>query len=339
MRASCTDECYGAFGLVGLAGAACEDCARKSCADLVRACVRSSASSPDGAPAASGEVGDCERLVACTLSNIDPATGNDCLGKHLAGLVPARDLTDCLHHAACSDCPVAGADFRCVGGFHWRASTGESIDYGLIYKDTKGVPFANLSVSSCAIADCATCTQVSPTKTDSNGLAHVRLPILDNVGFRGCFLSEDSAPSSDPTEPMLLVLGRPLTAPEGWITDEQFSKSYLTVLSTIAKQTFDPTRAQLGVLSIDCGNYNGAGVAVDIDLKYDARFYVPSALPDITATTTGPNGQAGFINVTPTATNVAHVTATFGGRVVATQDVPVRAGWLTLVWLYPDAKG
>ena len=92
------------------------------------------------------------------------------------------------------------------------------------------------------------------------------------------------------------------------------------------------------LLAIDCGNYNGEGVSVDIDATYGARFYLPAELPDTSATQTGPNGQAGFVNVTPPPTGLVHVTGTSGGKIVATQDVPVRSGWLTLLWLFPDAK-
>jgi hypothetical protein len=72
----------------------------------------------------------------------------------------------------------------------------------------------------------------------------------------------------------------------------------------------------------------------------EKRFYFPAEVPDASATATSGNGLAGFANVTPPPGGFVKITAknASDGKVVATQNtVPVRAGWLTVLWLYPDS--
>ena len=143
-------------------------------------------------------------------------------------------------------------------------------------------------------------------------------------------LADDIAPSlffrrgeAPPSDPFEVEIGG-------------LSPTTLTAFAGVTGAVNDPERGHLVLTGRDCNAELAAGLQFEVDTADGTSTiaYLDGALPSTDATETDPSGRAGILDVPPGPVVVRSILAETG-EVVATREVFIRPGHLTLIGMIP----
>jgi hypothetical protein len=95
----------------------------------------------------------------------------------------------------------------------------------------------------------------------------------------------------------------------------------------------DPALGFLAIRSFDCAGIPATNVVLSKEGAGD-RWYLNDGLPSVTATSTGSEGYAGFVNV-PLGLTSIDVMAPTGRSISGSRSLVVRQGWFSTMFVLP----
>jgi hypothetical protein len=205
------------------------------------------------------------------------------------------------------------------------AGNAPRIVYSVQFVDlSSGDVYRNIEVRACPLTD-VNCTNpvASGLRVDAEGWVDV--PLFE--GFTG-YLEV----TSQETIPYMFYLNEPLE-PQ---TQQEFPVGLVSLanigpLVGLVGGTYVPGTGVVALRIFDCQGQPAAGVSLSSDPDGTA-FYFAGGLPTNTATSTGPDGLAGFVNMEEGSTTVQAFTRT-DVPIKGPQSVVVRSNWMTAVYL------
>jgi hypothetical protein len=170
----------------------------------------------------------------------------------------------------------------------------------------------------------------SETYTDANGKYSITLPVSKS-GFDGYMeLTGDSI------FPTAAFWRGPMLTENMAIADSRVPTiSDASVVFSLMKVKPDPGRGHIVAAFADCNGDVAGGVSLTVDTadSLSTTFYMIGGLPSTTATESDAGDAFGGVANVP-AGSPATVTARLAktGQVLATERIPVRAGFLAGIW-------
>jgi len=235
-------------------------------------------------------------------------------------------------------CAAAPADpkWGCVGNIQW-ASPDPSLKLTQVseFRRLVGeVPIADMTVRLCSRLDVDCKSPVDSSTTDATG--QVTLSLFK--GFDGFMRAEP--PVSFPEMMPAIIVALPPPTESTTSVDEPLhltSSNEMNAIAAIVGKALTPGMGHIFGLAVDCQGNPTSGVVLKLDTvsPETLAYYInASGLPSATQGESGPNGEAGFINV---PVGYATVTATSVERgKISSVSVPVLADHITYVPLPPS---
>ena len=283
-----------------------------TCASALGGCA--SSDEPSGGVGGTGGSGG--------LDAADDSSGTD-----------ATDGSDATSDLDSSDAP-AGADWSCVGSVTLPTPVGTSCSLSMTLSDfATNAGVSGIAVKACAKSDATCANPIASGTTDANGAVTLTDVPLGVSGFDGYL--DASGGGILPT-----LVYRSIPASKG-LAGAHFpvlTSAEASGVATLLGTSIDATRGHVAGSAVDCSGNWPAGVMLGASTA-DAStrgFYLVGGAPSATATATDANESngGGYLNLpVGTATVTAKVQAT--GVVSSSVDVQVRAGTMTLVYLFP----
>ena len=224
-----------------------------------------------------------------------------------------------------------GADWSCLGAPPASAPTvpvTQDVGYSLPIRSLLGAPIANAFAKVCLPADLACAMPLSEVR----GLAADDVLALQVPrGFNG-FVEL----TVDGHVPMVFEMRRPVWRDTvDTLPLQPIPTAGLLQLAGLLNTEIVPELGFVSVTVVDCKGDRAPGVVYNNNLG-GRLFYFIDGVPSVSAPATGFQGSGGFGNV---PTRLVEITATLAadGREVGTKTVLPRAGWITVVEVYPPA--
>jgi hypothetical protein len=231
--------------------------------------------------------------------------------------------------------PVAkGTDWRCLDQPPPQptapvfAGTAPRVIYSLQMVDlSSGAIYRSIQVRACALTD-VNCSNPLTDMLTVNEQGRVDVPLFQN--FTG-YLEI----TSDELLPQLFYLTEPLQ-PQ---TEPEFPLAMVALTSLVPLVQLlgvspQPTAGLIAVRIFDCQADTASGVTLSTEEGDSVPWYFVGGLPSSTQTETGPEGLAGFVNVSP-GIAVFEAINPDGTILGGLQSMVVRPGWMSSMYLRP----
>lgn len=191
-----------------------------------------------------------------------------------------------------------------------------------------GGGIADLTLDVCAVDDVDCASPFDSGVTSADGVVDVAVPtdapsyfqVLGDGIAPSLFFRRGEAPPSDPFEVEIGGL----------------SPGTLTAFAGVVGAANDPERGHLVLTGRDCNAELAAGLQFEVDTadEVSTTAYLDGALPSTDTTETDVSGRAGVLDVPPGPVVVRSILAETG-ETVATREVFVRPGHITLIGMIP----
>lgn len=301
----------------------CADCARSSCADVNASCK---------------DDPDCLAFTRCVAKAQDPSAQNDCradFAEWLAQDITGRDIGGpyqmCVFQNSCASVCDSRDQRQCRGRYEWPLSTEKSVPLRLrLVEGLSSMPAAGVRIRACQPENPSECMPLTDwTTSDEQGV--IELDVKLQLGsFTGYFELEGAD-----LYPTLLRFGWPI-ARELVTNVTVVSAANVALLESFASdiEMLDD-RGLLQLRVFGCNGIAQEDVAFSVDMSdaSTADWYAgQEILPDFNRPGTGERGAGGIVNVVP---GRRRVTATANDQKLASFSVPVRAQYMTVVFVVP----
>jgi hypothetical protein len=285
---------------------------------------------------------DCEAYTQCVGATPNPKGQASCRARYGAWVgaekIRDRDLGgpygQCVFRDKCAAQCDGNNDLACINQYTWPSSSEQNIPFRLILIDaqvqTKVLPGVRVKVCGAGETSCA--TPQGEGVTDERGGVDLMLPTLFNRSFTGYL--ELSGTGIYPT---LIKFGWNIgdsTTQVVSIVDDALFRLSINLISS----TLDPTRGMLQLRMLGCGGVGVRGVSFSAD-RADAQtkyWYLADGIPSLTEKSTNNVGSGGIIDLPAGYTKASAMRAS-DNVLVAETNVPVRAGYMTVVVFSPLA--
>jgi hypothetical protein len=308
--------------------AKCAACAKKKCKTAETTCAADA---------------ECKSLVECSAQSLDPDTLADCRAQHIAWV--GKDAVEnwlggpyysCVFSESCAAECGAHGDWRCLKNYGWlkAPSSTRKVKLQVRLTDPDYNPAADVHVKVCKSDDIACNLPSAEGDSDADGNVTVELPTTFLNQFLG-YLELSGNPVWYPT---LVQFGWPM-ARNGVMPVKIVSTDRVNLLVAAGGMPTSPDRGQLQLRMFGCEGVGMRGVSFASD-QTDATslaWYFENPTASFTRTDTSDDGNGGIINVKAGA-NIVTATRTSDKTLVAKTTAPVRAGFLTIVFLAPLAE-
>lgn len=192
---------------------------------------------------------------------------------------------------------------------------------------SSGAIYRSIQVRACALTD-VTCSSPASDTLTVNEQGRVDIPLFQN--FTG-YLEI----TSDELVPQLFYLTEPLqpqTEPEFPLA--MVARSNLVPLVQLVGAELQPNMGMVALRIFDCQADTAQGVSLSTEGSNAVPWYFVGGLPSGTQTETGPEGLAGFMNVTP-GLAVFEASTEDGTLLGRPQSMVVRPNWISSMYLRP----
>jgi hypothetical protein len=306
----------------------CIQCAETACADVEAACRADP---------------ECVTFTRCVAETPTPAGLMACRTRHLAWVTSEnfveRDLNgpygQCVFRDACSRECEGASDSACFQNYAWPTTSDMTVPFHLILNDSENLehPLPGVTAKVCPEGDPLCKMPAGTGVTNERGYVKLDLPTSFNRAFTGFIELQGSG-----LYPQLIKFSWNIGGPStqvvtmiNKVTWDFFSTNYLQL-------PIDPTRGMQQTRMFGCSGLGIRGMRFSTT-GGDAQtipWYFDNGLPSVHATETGNIGAGGAFNV---QTGYQTITATRAsdGLVVAHTNAPIRAGFMTVVILEPEA--
>lgn len=318
----CSVDCATCAGIADGFGADCDSCIAQRCCEEEIACAADA---------------ECLANTSCVRHGSDPDVVGACYGDTTN--VTSVNLRACFQDFCVAACAVP--PFECVGRFSWpKAPHDASIEYTIVLDDLiSQLPQSGLTVKACATGDLACATPLATGTTGDDGRAVLRINVSERE-FRGFLDVTDARADIDDAHRYihdLLILDKPVVKDEsrGFA---MVTQDALDGVGTIIGMPIDASKGHIAVSARNCYALFASGVEVSLDPSNVSQiFYYKDGLPSRSSETTDASGTAIAANVDPTPGLMVQMT--LDGERVGQSTIPVVAGAITTVLLYPDEAG
>jgi hypothetical protein len=308
-----------------LFGSACEQCLEEECGAEADECAADPA---------------CADEVTCHVPCQDPPCHDQCVLDYRIGYEPSAELAQCAKRNCFRKCPI-GEDYECTGDYAWpveRAVSTLALQLGQFTSEGGSATLVagGIRARVCPARSDLACAGATPELTFESstlGELDIKLPSRDGntmgySAFDGYVTFDDLASDPPRIYPTRLLFNRSFPYDAG---AKRIDALFATPSSPFVPGT--ETGLVVGVL-LDCRTSSfvrGAGLTVTFEPAAGELFF-PSGLDGMT---TGTEGAVFVLDAQP---GMTQLTARHDGRLVTTMRIPVVAGEVTYLWLWPSTE-
>jgi hypothetical protein len=208
------------------------------------------------------------------------------------------------------------------------AGQARSVIYSLQMVDlSSGAIYRGVNVRACPLTDIDCSNPLTDTLT-VNEQGRVDIPLFENfTGYLEIQGEEIVSQLFYMAEPL-----RPQTAPEFPLA--MVARANLPPLAQLVGRDLQPTMGLIALRVFDCNADTAFGVSLSMQEDGAVPWYFVGGLPSGEQTETGPEGLAGFLNVTP-GVAVFEAVNPEGAQLGGLQSMLVRAGWMSSMYVRP----
>lgn len=289
---------------------------------------------------------DCLALTTCVAKATNPSEQNSCRALHTEWLRQDIQLRDqggpyhtCVFQNVCSVECGSRTDQACAStSYGWPKASVPTIWLHLQLLEGQGSrPVEGARVRACQSENTATCRPLSDgwAETDAKGV--VDLEVSLSLGTFTGYLEVEGGELYPSLIQFGWPVGRDMTTRVTMVSEMNATfllKSVIPPVETPAE--ISNMRGFIQARAFSCQGVPAKGVSFQTNNgdKYTQIWYTPGALifPDFEASGTSELGAGGLINV---PAGLRTLTASFDGEVISRPPAPVRAGYMTIVFVVP----
>jgi hypothetical protein len=310
----------------------CRSCARQKCGGAINGACRDDA--------------ECLAFTGCMASATNPADMNDCRAQHTEWLredIRGRDMGGPYHtcvflNECVRECD-SQRDLACASdGYQWPKANADSVWLHLqLLEGLESNPAPDVRVRACKSVVATECEPASKGWATSDERGVVDLEVTLQLGsFVGYLELEGGG-----LYPTLMRFGWPIARDLATKLTVVSDGNARVIINSITPPVPTPgevtqSRGFIQARAFACNGIPAVGVSFETDAAdmYTQDWYTPGQeiFPSFTETATSALGAGGITNVPPGRRSVI---AKSNGEQIATFNTPVRAGYMSIVMVFP----
>ncbi|HEX6245160.1 MAG TPA: hypothetical protein VFZ61_29765 [Polyangiales bacterium] len=289
---------------------------------------------------------ECLAFTTCVATAQNPAEQNSCRAQHTEWLRQDIQLRDvggpyhtCVFQNVCpGECGSRTSQSCASAAYTWPKSSASTIWLHLQLLEGQGSrPVPGARVRACQSENTAECRELSDgwAETDDKGVVDLEVSLS-----LGTFLGYLEVEGGD-LYPSLIQfgwpVGRDMTTRVTMVSEMNATFLLKSVIPPVATPAeVSAMRGFIQARAFSCAGVPAQDVSFQVNNgdKYTQIWYTPGALifPDFEADGTSELGAGGLINV---PVGLRTLTARYDGEVISRPPAPVRAGYMTIVFVVP----